>query len=78
MQSFLILTILIAFIPPLHVLSLTLDDLYPFGNQNGDTAMAKNDDGSSGDIPISTLFPFFNHQHPKLIVSKPLLYAQII
>nr|XP_022323644.1 protein mesh-like [Crassostrea virginica] len=67
MQSLLILTILTTFIPT--IIGLTLGDLYPFGNQIGDTAMERNDDGSSGEIPISTLFPFFNHQHQKLIVN---------
>lgn len=51
-------------------LGLTLNELYPFGDQTGDTAMNENDDGSSPDIFISTLFPFFNHQHTKLIVSN--------
>ena len=51
------------------VLGVKLDDFYPYGSQNGDTAMSKNDDGSSPDIPISSLFPFFNHQHSKLTVS---------
>lgn len=51
-------------------LGLTLKDLYPFGDQAGDEAMSKNDDGSSPQIPISTLFPFFNHQHSKLFVSR--------
>eukprot|EP00105_Crassostrea_gigas_P040178 XP_019924326.1 PREDICTED: sushi, nidogen and EGF-like domain-containing protein 1 [Crassostrea gigas] len=50
-------------------LGLTLKDLYPFGDQAGDEALSKNDDGSSPPIPISTLFPFFNHQHSKLFVS---------
>ena len=68
MQSLLIFTIQTTFIPT--IIGLTLDDLYPFGNQ-------KNDDGSSGEIPISTLFPFFNHQHQKLIVNKVIIYIQI-
>lgn len=51
-------------------LGLTVKDLYPFGDQAGDTAMEKNDDGSSPEIFISTLFPFFNHQHSTLIVSR--------
>lgn len=51
-------------------LGLTLNDLYPFGDQAGDTAVIKNDDGGSPEIFISTLFPFFNHQHTKLIVSN--------
>ena len=75
MLSLLIFTIQTTFIPT--IIGLTLDDLYPFGNQRGDTAMEKNDDESSGDIPISTLFPFFNHQHQKLIVSKVIIYIQI-
>ena len=54
---------------PVIALGLKLDDFYPYGSQNGDTAMPKNDDGSSPDIPISSLFPFFNHQHSKLTVS---------
>lgn len=51
-------------------LGLTLKDLYPFGDQAGDDALSKNDDGSSPPIPILTLFPFFNHQHSKLFVSR--------
>ncbi|XP_048768432.2 protein mesh-like [Ostrea edulis] len=58
---------LLQFVP--FVLCLTLDDLFPFGSENGDTTMDKNDDGSTSDIVISTLFPFFNHQHSKLIVN---------
>ncbi|XP_048752954.2 protein mesh-like isoform X2 [Ostrea edulis] len=42
---------------------------YPYGQSNGDTAVGKNDDSSSPKIPISTLFPFFNHQHNHLIVN---------
>ncbi|XP_062583117.1 sushi, nidogen and EGF-like domain-containing protein 1 [Saccostrea cucullata] len=52
-----------------HVESLTVSDFYPFGVGHGDTTMAANDDGSSPNISISTKFPFFNHQHDKLIVS---------
>lgn len=51
-------------------LGLALKDLYPFGDQAGDEALSKNDDGSSPPIPISTLLPFFNHQHSKLFVSR--------
>ncbi|XP_062587995.1 LOW QUALITY PROTEIN: sushi domain-containing protein 2-like [Saccostrea cucullata] len=52
-----------------HVESLTISDFYPFGEDRGDTTMVKNDDGGSPNIPISTKFPYFNHQHDKLIVS---------
>ncbi|XP_062583122.1 protein mesh-like [Saccostrea cucullata] len=44
-------------------------ELYPFGSQVGDEKVSKNDDGSSPDIPIVTQFPFFNHQHDRLIVN---------
>lgn len=45
-------------------------DFYPFGLQNGDSRAPTNDDGSTDKIPVSSLFPFFNHQHDSLIVSK--------
>lgn len=59
-------------------LGLTLNDLYPFGDQAGDTAVIKNDDGGSPEIFISTLFPFFNHQHTKLIVSNYIYLVGIL
>ncbi|XP_062583136.1 protein mesh-like [Saccostrea cucullata] len=49
--------------------SLSVSDFYSFGGINGDTLMAKNDDGSSPNVSITTKFPYFNHQHDKLIVS---------
>ena len=60
------------------VLGITLDELYPFGSQARDTAMEKNDDGSSPNIPIATLFPFFNHQHSTVIVSKVYKRSSLI
>ncbi|XP_061188743.1 mucin-4-like [Saccostrea echinata] len=50
-------------------LSLTLNELFPFGNDTGDTEMERNDDGSSPGIILSTPFPFFNQQNPKLFVN---------
>lgn len=44
-------------------------EFYPYGLPVDDKSVEKNDDGSSPEIPISTLFPFFNHQHGHLIVS---------
>ncbi|XP_061189930.1 sushi domain-containing protein 2-like [Saccostrea echinata] len=52
-----------------RVETLSVSDFYPFGGDNGDTVMAKNDDGNSPDIPVSTKFPFFDKPHNKLIVS---------
>lgn len=44
-------------------------EFYPYGLPVDDKSVYINDDGSSPEIPISTLFPFFNHQHGHLIVS---------
>ena len=73
MQGFLLALYFVFY--PVIVLGLKLDDFHPYGSQNGDTAMSKNDDGSSPDIPISSLFPFFNHQHSKLTASKLYLHT---
>ena len=43
--------------------------LYPFGPGIGDQIIAVNDDGSSGKIPISTPFPYFDERHDSLYVS---------
>ncbi|XP_062572621.1 LOW QUALITY PROTEIN: protein mesh-like, partial [Saccostrea cucullata] len=67
MQTDFLITYFVFVVP--QTFSLSLNDFFPFGRQHGDTAMAQNDDGSTGDITISTLFPFFNHQHPKLVVN---------
>lgn len=48
-------------------------DFYPFGQQNGDSRAPTNDDGSTDPIPVSSLFPFFNHQHDSLIVSIAII-----
>ncbi|XP_062581789.1 protein mesh-like [Saccostrea cucullata] len=48
---------------------LGIVEFYPFGSNAGDRAVSKNDDGSSPEIPISTRFPFFNHQHDHLIIN---------
>jgi hypothetical protein len=55
-----------------------LVDFHPYGLSAEDKYVTKNDDGSSPDIPISTLFPFFNHQHDHLIVSIKLFGWSII
>ncbi|XP_022088953.1 sushi domain-containing protein 2-like [Acanthaster planci] len=43
--------------------------LFPFGAEEGDVFLAPNDDGSSGEIPISIPFPFFDHNHDTLFVN---------
>ena len=51
------------------VICITVDDFARYGPEYGDTRAPANDDGSTLPIPISSLFPFFNHQHNSLIVS---------
>ena len=51
------------------VICITVDDFAPYGPEHGDTRAPTNDDDSTSSIPISSLFPFFNHQHNSLIVS---------
>ena len=56
--------------------ALVLPNFYPFGASEGDKVVPRNDDGSSGRVPISTPFPFFDHYHNSLFVSisTQLLY----
>jgi len=42
---------------------------YPFGEDEGDSVAPVNDDGSTGAVPISTGFPFFNKTYQQLFVS---------
>ncbi|CAC5408993.1 unnamed protein product [Mytilus coruscus] len=46
-----------------------LSDFYPFGNETSDRRAPTNDDGSTEPIPVSSLFPLFNHQHDSLIAA---------
>ena len=54
--------------------SLPLRQFYPYGVRNGDTALLPNDDGGSGEIPVSILFPYFDRNHGSLYVSTPVRY----
>ena len=49
--------------------ALTLPNFYPFGANEGDKVVHKNDDGSSGPVQISIAFPFFDENHRSLYVS---------
>ncbi|XP_073244634.1 uncharacterized protein [Porites lutea] len=49
--------------------SLSMSEFYPYGVGNGDTELPANDDGSSGEIPISILFPYFDRNHDSLFVN---------
>lgn len=48
-----------------------LPDFYPFGQIEGDQFLPPNDDDSSGIVPISIQFPFFDQNHDSLFVSRP-------
>ena len=44
-------------------------NFYPFGESEGDRLLLKNDDQSSGSVPISIPFPYFDQYHNSLFVS---------
>ena len=46
-----------------------IDLLFPYGTSEGDVVVPANDDGDSGMIRLSTLFPFFDVNHDFLYVS---------
>ena len=51
-----------------------LANFYPFGQSQGDQLLPPNDDQSSGTVPISIQFPFFDQNHNSLFVSRKSLY----
>ena len=62
----------------LHIIScfsVPLSDFYPYGVSEGDNALPPNDDGSSEEIPISILYPYFDKNHHSLYVSRQYLFA---
>lgn len=65
-----ILFISLCFSPAVKLTSaFTLPNLYPFGVSEGDQIVPRNDDSSSGEVPISITFPFFDQNHRSLYVS---------
>ena len=60
------------------VICITVDNFLPYGPEHGDTRAPTNNDRSTPPIPISSLFPFFNHQHNSLIVSIQSIFARFI
>ena len=49
--------------------ALVLPNFYPFGANEGDQVVPRNDDGSSGKVSITIPFPFFGKDHNSLFVS---------
>ena len=52
-----------------------LPNFYPFGQSEGDQLLPPNDDESSGTVPISIQFPYFDQNHNSLFVSRNSLYC---
>ena len=48
-----------------------LPNFYPFGQSEGDQFLPPNDDNSSGTVPISIQFPFFDQNYNSLFASRP-------
>ncbi|CAH3193578.1 unnamed protein product [Porites evermanni] len=46
-----------------------LPRFYPFGGNEGDQSVERNDDGSSGEVPLSISFPYFDQNHKSLFVN---------
>ena len=51
-------------------MAVTRLNFYPFGQSEGDRLLLKNDDQSSGSVPISIPFPYFDQYHNALFVSR--------
>jgi len=66
--------LVVLFLRIMPCLTVPLSDFYPYGVSEGDTALPANDDGSSGEISISILFPYFDRNHDSLFVSKYALF----
>ncbi|XP_022783567.1 sushi domain-containing protein 2-like isoform X2 [Stylophora pistillata] len=61
--------VLLAFYNILLSKAVVLPNFYPFGVSEGDQLVPTNDDGSSGKIPISIPFPFFDENQNSLFVN---------
>ncbi|CAL8392802.1 unnamed protein product [Boreogadus saida] len=54
---------------------VALEDMYPFGPEQGDTRTSAQDDGGSGLVEISLGFPFFGDKHNGLYVAAQICDA---
>lgn len=69
MQSFLVSVVVVLSAFSHHVIGIPLMSFYPFGNGTGDTALPRNDDGSSAPITLSMPYPFFDENRATVFVS---------
>ena len=54
---------------------ISLDELFPFGLQAGDTLMQPNDDGSDGPISLPYTFPYFDNIHHQIYQANNGLFS---
>ena len=59
----------IAIVSLLGIAGLSIEHLYPFGLDAGDTLMNRNDDRSDL-VELTVVFPFFNKGEAKIYVRK--------
>ncbi|XP_038045830.1 uncharacterized protein LOC119720271 isoform X3 [Patiria miniata] len=52
--------------------------LFPFGVVEGDTFLPPSDDGSTGSIPLSSSFPFYDYSHNSLFVNTNGLISFLV
>ena len=57
-------------VPPFRTHVRSSGVLFPFGASEGDEFLPENDDGFTLEIPISVVFPFFDHDHTSLFVRQ--------
>lgn len=69
-----LLPLLLHFCDEILTSDAVLPNFYPFGQSEGDQLLPPNDDESSGTVPISIQFPFFDHNHNSLFVSRQTLF----
>ena len=67
MSGFKLLLLLIAYF--YSVSAIPLQQFYPFGSGQGDTALLANDDDSSLTITLNRIFPFFGTDQFIIVVS---------
>lgn len=54
---------------PLPASCVPVSDFFPFGTDTGDLRTERSDDGGSGKVNLTVMFPFFGKRHDKLYVS---------
>ena len=56
---------------------IPLNEFYPFGSTENDNVLPRSDDGSSPEVSLSSVFPFYDKNFQTLYVSSYVLYCSI-